>query len=330
MSQSILEYYLYAFSHLNVGVGKVDGKAPHKPILLLTVIQAYETGLLTDNQIPITPELTGLFKSNWNSLVTSGHTLGFALPFFHLRNEKGHWWKLVANPGCELWVQDGKLTTFANLSVAVACAQIDPNLAELLLNDTTRQLLRRTLLDTYFTGQTTSLTTALDGPLKELNELKQAMLEESPGEYRTRLKGLRTRLDPETYQIEVFARDTVFRREVVRLYDDTCCVTGVRVSAPYSFSMVDACHIVPFATTFNNHPTNGIALCPNLHRAFDKGAISVDNQYRVILSGTFVENESSLYSLKALSGTFIKLPIDKRYWPDLEAFAWHREHVFKG
>jgi putative restriction endonuclease len=40
--------------------------------------------------------------------------------------------------------------------------------------------------------------------------------------------------------------------------------------------MVDACHIVPFYKTYNNHPTNGIALCPNLHRAFDKGAIAVD------------------------------------------------------
>ncbi|MEZ0611220.1 HNH endonuclease [Fibrella sp. WM1] len=327
MPQPILEYYLYAFSHLNVGVGKVDGKAPHKPVLLLTVVQAYEAGLLTDNQIPITPELTSLFKSNWNSLVVSGHTLGFALPFFHLKNEKGHWWELVANPGCELWVQNGKLTTFANLSMAVAYAQIDSSLAELLLNDTTRQLLRRTLLDTYFPGHTASLSITPDKPLEDL---KREILEESPGAYRTRLKDLKTRLDPETYQIEVFARDTVFRREVVRLYDDTCCVTGVRVAAPYSFSMVDACHIVPFARTFNNHPTNGIALCPNLHRAFDKGVISVDDRYRVVVSGTFVENESSPYSLKALAGTLLELPTDKRYWPDREAFAWHRAHVFRG
>ncbi|CCH00162.1 putative restriction endonuclease [Fibrella aestuarina BUZ 2] len=326
MADRMLNFYIHAFSNLNVGGGKLNEKAPHKPILLLTVVQAYETGLLTDNQIPITPELTSLFKSNWNRIVTSGHTLGFALPFFHLKNEKGSWWELVANPGCELWVQYGRLTSFGNLSVAVAQAQIDPNLAQLLMDETTRQVLRGTLLDTYFPGQSV-VHMAL--PAEEIDGLTREMVDESPTEYRARLKDLKTRLDPETYQIEIYTRDTVFRREVVRLYDDTCCVTGVRVSAPYSFSMVDACHIMPFAKTFNNHPTNGIALCPNLHRAFDKGAISVDEHYRVIVSDTFVENESSLYSLKSLAGTSINLPGDARYQPDLAAFAWHRTHVFR-
>lgn len=327
MPENILEYYVYAFSNLNVGGGKIKEKAPHKPILLLTVIQAYEIKLLTTNQIFISPELTSLFKSNWNLFVTSNHTLGFALPFFHLKNEKGDWWELVANPGCESWVQNGKLTTFANLSAAVSYAQIDPNLTELLKNEPTRNVLRRTLLDKYFPNEATYQIAGTDN---HLAALKREMLEESPAEYRAKLKDLKTRLDPETYQIEVYARDTLFRREIVRLYDDTCCITGVRVAAPYAFSMVDACHIVPFYKTFNNHPTNGIALCPNLHRAFDKGAISIDNNYRVVVSDTFVENENSEYSLKALSEKQITLPMDGRYLPELEAFAWHRKHTFKG
>jgi putative restriction endonuclease len=327
MPKNILDYYIYAFSNLNTGGGKLKDKAPHKPILLLTVIQAYEAKLLTTNQIPISPELTGLFKTNWNLFVTTAHHPGFALPFFHLKNEKGTWWQLVANPGCEIWVQNGKLTSFSNLNAAVAYAQIDPNLANLLINETTRNVLRRTLLDTYFPGQTI---VNIPDPNTHLDDLRRQMLEESPAEYRAKLKGLKTQLDPETYQIEVYARDTLFRREIVRLYDDTCCITGVRVSAPYAFSMVDACHIVPFYKTFNNHPTNGIALCPNLHRAFDKGAISIDNEYRVTVSPTFVENETSQYSLKALSKKQIKLPKDERFIPDLEAFARHRKHTFKG
>lgn len=326
MPGKILDYYIYAFSKLNLGGGKLKEKAPHKPILLLTIIQAYENKLLTTNQIAISPELTGLFKSNWNLFVRTNHTLGFALPFFHLKNEKGNWWELVANPGCEMWVQSGKLSSFSNLSAAVAYAQIDSNLAQLLRDEPTRNILRRTLLDTYFSGQT--IVTTAD-PDADLDELKREMLEESPAEYRAKLKTLKKRLDPETYQIEVYARDTLFRREIVRLYDDTCCITGVRVSAPYSFSMVDACHIVPFYKTFNNHPTNGIALCPNLHRAFDKGAISIDDDYCVIVSRTFVENQSSTYSLKTLSGKEIELPKDGQYLPDLKAFGWHRKNTFK-
>lgn len=326
MSQKILDYYIHAFSNLNPGGGKLKEKAPHKPVLLLTVIQAYENKLLTTNQVVISPELTGLFKSNWNLFVSTGHTIGFALPFFHLKNEKGDWWELVANPGCEIWVQSGKLSSFSNLNAAVSHAQIDSNLAQLLKDETTRNILRRTLLDTYFPGQTIVSTADPDA---DLDELKREMLEESPAEYRAKLKTLKKRLDPETYQIEVYARDTLFRREIVRLYDDTCCITGVRVSAPYAFSMVDACHIVPFFKTFNNHPTNGIALCPNLHRAFDKGAISIDDNYHVIISRAFVENESSTYSLKALLGKEIQLPRGDEYYPDPQAFAWHRKHTFK-
>ena len=326
MNANILDYYIYAFSNLNMGGGKIKEKAPHKPILLLSIIQAYESKLLTTNQIPISPELTGIFKTNWNLFVITDHTLGFALPFFHLKNEKGDWWELVANSGCETWVQYGKLTSFGNLSAAVAYAQIDPNLAELLKADQTRTILRQTLLTTYFPNQTVIIPVSPDA---HLDDLTREMLEESPVEYRAKLKDLKTRLDPETYQIEVFARDTLFRREIVRLYDDTCCITGIRVSAPYTFSMVDACHIVPFYKTFNNHPTNGIALCPNLHRAFDKGVISIGDDYRVIVSPTFVENEASIYSLKALAGTQIKLPRDKKYLPDVEAFGWHRKCIFK-
>jgi putative restriction endonuclease len=326
MPENILDYFIFAFSNLNMGGGKIQEKAPHKPILLLTVIQAYENRLLTTNQIPISPELTGLFKSNWNLLVKTNHTLGFALPFFHLKNEKGSWWNLIANPGCETWVEYGKLTSFGNLSAAVAFAQIDPNLAELLRDETSRTILRRTLLDSYFPNQ---ISIAFPNVDNELDDLKREMLEESPAEYRTKLKSLRTRLDPETYQIEVYARDTLFRREIVRLYDDTCCITGVRVSAPYSFSMVDACHIVPLYKTFNNHPTNGIALCPNLHRAFDKGAISIDDNYQIIVSPTFVENENSTYRLNVLAGKQIGLPKDEQFWPSPEAFAWHRENTLK-
>lgn len=323
MPENALNFYVYTFTHLKFD--KSRGDAPHKPILLLSILQAFERKLLTDNQIYVTPELTDLFKTNWNLFVTTNHTLGFALPFYHLKNEKGGWWELVPKPGCEIWLQNaGSMKTFGNLNAAVAYAQIDPNLAELLKNEPTRNVLRQALLDTYFPNQ--AVVEAVN-PNGHLDDLKREMLEESPAEYRSKLRDLKTRLDPETYQIEVYARDTLFRREIVRLYDDTCCITGLRVSARYAFSMVDACHIVPFYKTFNNHPTNGIALCPNLHRAFDKGAISIDDNYRVIVSRTFVENESSTYSLKTLAGTRIGLPKDERFLPSLEAFTWHRAHV---
>lgn len=107
-------------------------------------------------------------------------------------------------------------------------------------------------------------------------------------------------------------------------------MSGVRVSATFTITMVDACHIVPFATNFNNSLTNGIALCPNLHRAFDRGLIAVDDNYRVVLSKAFTENENSPFSFKRIDGQQLILPMKKQFHPSLEAFAWHRKHTFKG
>lgn len=60
--------------------------------------------------------------------------------------------------------------------------------------------------------------------------------------------------------------------------------------------MIDACHIVPFSESYNDIVTNGIALCPNLHRAFDSGLISIDENYKVIVSNTFIEERNN-YSI---------------------------------
>ena len=72
------------------------------------------------------------------------------------------------------------------------------------------------------------------------------------------------KLDPEKYEIEVYNRGTVFRREVIKHYREICCISGLRVSATFTVTMVDACHIKPFTVGFDNTLTNGIALCPKV------------------------------------------------------------------
>ena len=327
----ILAYYRYAFSHLKRDKSK--GAAPHKPILLLSVLHEYAVGRIIDNQIFITPELTRTFSNYWNALVTSGHEKRFALPFYHLHNERGSWWRLQPMPGCEQWLQNaGSMRTFANLSAAVAYTEIDTNLAALLLQPESRQALHQELLTTYFSGQNAPRID--DDSAGYVKGLEDEVANESQAEYKAVIdelkaaaKTAKTRLDPEKYEIEVYNRGTIFRREIIRLYNETCCVSGLRVAATFSITMVDACHIKPFAVGFDNTLTNGIALCPNLHRAFDRGLLAVDDDYRVIASGAFVENAQSPYSLSQVAGVALLLP--PHHLPSLEAFAWHRQHVFQ-
>ena len=182
------------------------------------------------------------------------------------------------------------------------------------------------VLKTYFPKKSTQpIENQEDG---YLDDLKNEVYEPS-AEYKTKLLNLKKRLDPETYQIEVYNRGTIFRREVIKIYNETCCVSELRVSALFTITMVDACHIVPFAKDFDNSLTNGIALCPNLHRAFDRGLISVNESYEVILSESFKENTQSEFSFSKIEGKTIALPSDKDFWPSLANFEWHRKNVFK-
>ena len=89
--------------------------------------------------------------------------------------------------------------------------------------------------------------------------------------------------------------------------------------------MIDACHIVPFSYGYNDTLINGIALCPNLHRAFDRGLISVSDDYRVILNTNFVENKESSLNLSQFNGRKINLPNTEKFHPSLDNFTHHRK-----
>jgi len=325
MASQHLSYFMHAFSHLHRDAKK--GGAPHKPILLLAILHEYELGRIQDNKIFITPELIHSFSVFWNQFVTADHDQRFALPFYHLTGEKGKWWQLVPNVGCEIWIENaGSMRSFGNLSAAVAYAEIDPNLAVLLANRDSREILKQALLKVYFSDKHPH--NVENQGSNYLGNLRNEVYEPS-AEYKTKLLNLKKRLDPETYQIEVYNRGMIFRREVVKIYNETCCISGLRVSAVFTIMMVDACHVVPFAQSFDNTLTNGIALCPNLHRAFDRGLISVNENYEVILSQSFKENAQSEYSFSKIEGKAIALPKDKDFWPSLVNFEWHRKNVFK-
>lgn len=310
-----LTYYIYAFKNLRRDYKK--GGAPHKPVLLLSIIQLFDCKQIDSERIYITPELVGTFKSTWNALVITGHDMIFALPFYHMKSEP--FWKLIPNAGCEKWIEaKGSMRSFGNLNTAVAYAQIDIELFELLKEKDSREVLKYSLLEKYFPDTKDNLSGGGNG---YITTITNEMLQEGAETYRTRIQELKSRLDEETYQEEIFVRSGIFKREVPKIYNNTCCISGLRVDATINVSMVDACHIVPFSISYDDTITNGLALCPNLHRAFDRGLIAIDDDYRVLVSDAFVEEESS-YGIRQFAGKEILLPVRKEWWPDVEKLRW--------
>ena len=102
----------------------------------------------------------------------------------------------------------------------------------------------------------------------------------------------------------------------------------MKIAATISVSMIDACHIVPFSINYDDTITNGIALCPNLHRAYDRGLIGINGNYRVVISDKFNEDETN-YNFRIFEGKNILLPNIEKYYPSKANLEWHYQNIFK-
>jgi putative restriction endonuclease len=312
-----LKYYCSLFGKLRRDFK--NGGAPHKPILLISLIQAFQQNLYNTNQITILPELVGLFKTNWASLVKTNHTCLFTLPFYHMSTEP--FWNLVPNPGCEIWVKSkSSMRSFANLTTAIKHATIDIELLNLLQNKDESNVLLYFLLDKYFPETKSSFNNSGDNYIRDI---VIQIVEEPFEQYQKRIVKIREELDSEQYEEEIYIRSNVFKREIPKIYNNTCCISGMRVDVVDNVSMIDACHIIPFSESFNDTISNGIALCPNLHRAFDRGLISIDKNYIVRLNNKFSEPNRTAYNIKQFEGTQIFLPDDLRFYPSIDSLNYH-------
>lgn len=311
--------YFEALKKLKRGITQY-GKAPHKIVLLLSVLQAFQNKLINHNQIFISPELVLLFKSNWNELVKTNHVCNFSLPFWHLKGEK--FWHLKAKDGYDNFIQMKESVSSINqLNLIVDFAYLDDPLFELMNNETSNITIQELLLSTYFPYHTSKLNSKILTSQNYLEKIESKILNEPAIVYQAEIKELLLNKDEE----EIFLRGSLFKRKIPEIYNNTCCISGMKVDASINISMIDACHIVPFSESYNDTITNGIALCPNLHRAFDRGLIGINEDYRVIVSNKFIESSNTSYQLKNFAGKKILLPFTKKYYPEIENLIMHRK-----
>lgn len=119
-------------------------------------------------------------------------------------------------------------------------------------------------------------------------------------------------------------RSAAFQRVVPEVYTYRCAITGMQVSNDRHVRLIDACHIVPWVDTFDDSISNGIALSPTLHRAFDRGMIGIAEDYSVIVAKDLREAESA-HALLPFRGQRLNLPYSREHWPGLKNLAEHRE-----
>ncbi len=315
-----LKTYIEFFENLKINKGKL-GVAPHKPILLLSICNGVEQKQIKSERIYITPELVANFKDNWNLLVITKHNSRFTYPFFHLKNENGKFWNLIPNTGHEKTLSEIEDSpSLKTINLVVEYAEIDKELFLLLSNKESRNELRNILLEVYFPETRNKYSKKKDTESSYFKFIEDKIIRDTSATYQIE----KEKLDEEG----VFVRGTVFKKVIPRVYNYTCCVSGLRIDALIDIQMIDACHIVPFSVSHNDTVNNGISLCPNLHRAFDRGLIGFDDDFRVLVSECFSESLNSSYSLKQFVGKQILLPESELFYPSIESIKWHRENKF--
>lgn len=119
--------------------------------------------------------------------------------------------------------------------------------------------------------------------------------------------------------VKTRVNQALFRKIILSSYDGKCCITGID-----NAELLIASHIVPWSRDSKNrlNPMNGLCLNALHDRAFDKGLITINEDYRVVVSKKVKHELFEKYN-----SAQIFLP--GRFRPDPNFLKFHRNEIFK-
>ena len=116
-----------------------------------------------------------------------------------------------------------------------------------------------------------------------------------------------------------------FRCSVLSSYRGRCCLSGLSDTR-----LLMASHIVPWSSDKENrlNPSNGLCLSAIHDKAFDRGLITISDNYEVMLSEQLKRNDDAFVAqiFLPLEGRMIELP--EKFIPSIEFLARHRNEFF--
>lgn len=124
-------------------------------------------------------------------------------------------------------------------------------------------------------------------------------------------------------------RNPQFRADVIRVYQHKCAICAYDVRLGNSLVGIEAAHIKWVAAQGPDEVTNGIALCTLHHKAFDRGAISISRDYKLLVSENVIGAYWAEKMFRRYSGKPIILPINSQYYPYEAYISWHLKEVFR-
>ena len=293
---------LYRLNTGVVGVGATRHERPHKPVLLLAVVDAIAAGKARPDQVPWSSWLRDRFRVYFEIVKAHNDDCSPEYPFFHLRGD-GFWVPFQAAPGGETPLATTPLAR--DLDTGRVYGRFASGWDVLVARPEHRMVIRDALVSRFFPNARAQIV----GHFLEASAMPEPV-EPAVAE--------------DEDEVAVPGRKSAFRRRVAEIYDYQCVACGLRIWMPdRELSFVDAAHLVPFAESRNDHPTNGLALCKNHHWALDQRLIAPDSGAVWRVSRRVEPRRSrGEEELAQLAGQPVLPPAEPAFAPDRAGLEW--------
>ena len=268
------------------------GRKPHKPCLLLAVIDLVESGAITDGLVQLNPALRETFSEYFAIVAKSDDKDRPDNPFRYLNTP--------------FWTLKGKGYTKA---------EIDPELFRYMQSSSDREAMREQLIRKWFPDYQQVLNKRITS-YRESNSYERGLREAVAGM-------------PAVHEAppSAYTRDRAFRRLVLGAYDYRCAASGWRLIVPESRILVQAAHLIPHSESQDDDPRNGIALTPNFHWALDQHVIAPGPDMRWHVSKVVDKRIADNKPLLDLEGQEIIVPGQQSMRPRKDALEWRLERL---
>ena len=288
---------------------------PHKPVLLLTILDLIDRGDISGNRVELSAPLVERYKELFEIVRADQDQPNPHLPLYHLSGDG--FWHLIPEEGCNAVYLEGNVSapkSLKRLREETQWAEFDPELWGILEKPGSRHALCDALISRYFADSREALLKLLTEGVDDSSRLNE---NPSPN------------FSP--------ARDAAFRKTIRDIYDYRCAACGTRVrldTAERRHVLIEAAHLIPWEETHNDNPTNGIALCRNDHWALDQHLIAPSPSdehpagvwcvspaldHRIADQKPFVE----------LAGQRVLPPHESKFLPSKEALVWRESHLLQ-
>jgi putative restriction endonuclease len=124
-------------------------------------------------------------------------------------------------------------------------------------------------------------------------------------------------------------REAAFTQNIRAIYNRTCAMTGLCIINGGGRPEVEAAHIRPIGNDHNGPDSvrNGIALSRSIHWMFDRGLLSLTDDYEILMVKHLIPDPIKRF---LNPDGKILLPADRRLCPHPQFIRYHRERIFKG